>query len=392
MDLALTEEQVLIQSSALDWLAGNYDFRQRAASLHKDGGSPAAWSAFADMGWLGLPLPEGDGGLGLGPMEAGLLAQAFGRHLVVEPWHACIVQAGRLLALAGTPEQRDTWLPRLVAGETRLALAHMEPGDRVPWTQRKTRAEQTASGWRIHGEKRQVMAAPGAPGWVVSAPTAGDTGIYLVDPLASGVQMDAYDTSAGGRAADARFDKVPAQACLVDSENGEATELLHQVIAEGIVNRGWEATGTMQAALAQTMSYTQQRMQFGQALSQFQVVQHRLAEMAVHCAEAQAACELASMRLAIEPASGVAMAGMLKTKLGRAARFVAQEAVQLHGAMGVCEELPVAAMFRALLAFGQLDGDAPSHASWLGQGLLHSGDFAHSQTLRADPCLMEAVV
>ena len=390
MNLALTEEQALIQSSALDWLAGNYDFRQREASLHKDGGSSAVWSAFAEMGWLGLPLPEADGGLGLGPMEAGLLAQAFGRHLVVEPWHACIVQAGRLLALAGTPAQRATWMLGVPAGEARLALAHTEPGDRVPWTQRKTRAEQTASGWRIHGEKRQIMAAPGASCWLVTASVAGGTGIFLVDPLASGVYMDAYDTSVGGRAADARFDNVPAQACLVDSEDGEATALLHQVIAEGIVNRGWEATGTMQAALAQTMAYTQQRMQFGQSLSQFQVVQHRLAEMAVHCAEAQAACELAAMRVAIEPASGVSMAGMLKTKLTPAARFVAQEAVQLHGAMGVCEELPVAAMFRALLAFSQQDGDAPSHGSWLGHGLLHSGDFAHSQTLRATPCLMES--
>lgn len=386
MKLTLTEEQALIQASALDWLAGNYDFRQRESSVHRDGGSAAVWQGFAQMGWLGLPLPDGAAGLGMGPLEVGLLMQAFGRHLVAEPWWASIAQAGRLLALAGTAGQQAEWLPRLVAGELRLALAHMEPGDRLPWAPRRTSAWRTPNGWLLDGEKRQVIAAVGASRWIVSAATDTGTQLFLVDPAASGVRVDAYDTSAAGRAADIVFESA-AGALLGDysaahPRSNPAGALLHQVLAEGLVARAWEATGAMQAALEQTTAYTQQRRQFGQSLSQFQVVQHRLAEMAVHCVEAQAACELASMRLALAPHDGIDLAAFVKNKVARAARFVAQEAVQLHGAMGVCEELPVAATFRLLLGFAQEGGDAASHALHRGQGLAATGDFVHSQTLR----------
>lgn len=388
MRLALTEEQTLIQSSALDWLAGRYDFRQREAGLHRDGGSPVAWAAFAEMGWLGLPIPEDAGGLGLGPLEAGLLMQAFGRHLVVEPWHACVLQAARLLALAGTAAQQAEWLPSLMAGERRLALAHAEPGDRLPWAQRRTTAARTSSGWRLDGAKRPSMAAPGAAAWIVSATVDGGTRLFMVEPSADGVQADAYDTSAGGRAADIVFAGTPA-ILLGDEGDSDMDARLNRVLAEGLVALGWEATGAMQAALAQTTAHTQQRRQFGQSLSQFQVVQHRLAEMAVHCAEAQAVCELASMRLALSPDAGPELAALVKNKVGRAARFVAQEAVQLHGAMGVCEELPIAATFRLLLAFGQQGGDAASHALRHGRELMANGAFGCSQTLHDRATTME---
>ena len=381
MRLSLTEEQSLIQSSALDWLAGQYDFRQREAGLHQDGGSPDTWAAFAEMGWLGLPIPEEAGGLGMGSLETGLLMQAFGRHLVVEPWLASVGQAGRLLALAGNPAQHSEWLPRLIAGEVRLALAHAELSDRLPWGSRKTTAGRSSQGWRLTGEKRQVVGAIGSAAWIVSAAVDGATGLFLVDPQAPGIRVDAYDTLAGGRAADITFADAAAE-LLGDDRTSHAEALLHQVLAEGIVALGWEATGAMQAALAQTADYTQQRKQFGQTLSQFQVVQHRLAEMAVHCAEAQAVCELASMRLALTPESGADLAALVKNKVGRSARFVAQEAVQLHGAMGVCEELPIAATFRALLAFAQQGGSADQHARALGFTQLGTGAFANSQTLR----------
>lgn len=381
MRLSLTDEQSLITSSALDWLGGQYDFRQREAGVHRDGGSPDTWAAFAEMGWLGLPIPEDAGGLGMGSLETGLLMQAFGRHLVVEPWLASVVQAGRLLALAGTPAQQSQWLPRLMAGEVRLALAHAEPGDRLPWEGRRTTAVRSAQGWRLTGEKRHVIGAVGSASWIVSAAVDGAAWSFLVSPHAPNIRVDAYDTLAGGRAADITFEGAAA-VLLGDDHAGQAEALLHQVLAEGIIALGWEATGAMQAALAQTTDYTQQRKQFGQSLSQFQVVQHRLAEMAVHCAEAQAVCELASMRLALSPASGADLAALAKNKVGRSARFVAQEAVQLHGAMGVCEELPIAATFRALLAFAQQCGAAGQHARALGVAQLGTGAFAHSQTLR----------
>ena len=256
-------------------------------------------------------------------------------------------------------------------------------------------AVRDAAGWTLSGEKRQVIAAPGAARWIVSAQAQGGTQLFLVRPSAAGVQLDAYDTVSGGRAADIRLSGVAAELLGADDAAGvrglrgvQGTQgagspeaNLHQVLAEGLIGLGWEAVGAMQAALAQTTDYTQQRRQFGQSLSQFQVVQHRLAEMAVHCAEAQAVCELASMRLALAPAEGPSLAALVKTKVGSAARYVAQEAVQLHGAMGVCEELPIAATFRLLLAFRQQGGQGSDHAAARGMVQWRSGGFCRSQTL-----------
>jgi alkylation response protein AidB-like acyl-CoA dehydrogenase len=382
MRFTLTEEQQLIQASAQDWLAGNYGFRQREAGVHRDGGAPAAWSAFADMGWLGLPLGEDAGGSGAGLLEAGLLMQSFGRHLVVEPFHACVLQAARVLELAGTPQQKSRWLPSVIEGNARLALVHAEPGDALPWSGRRTVARREGSGWRIEGSKQLAIGAPAAAQWIVSASGPESELLFLVDPKQDGVASDCYDTSEGGRAADLRFDGATLGGdALLGPSTASITPLLHRVLAEGVITQCWEATGAMQAVLEQTTQYVQQRKQFGQALSSFQVVQHRLAEMAVHCAEAQAACELATMRIERDADAGPSVAAMAKNKVGRAARYVAQEAVQLHGAMGVCEELPVAATFRMLLAFGQKNGDAASHAAQLGAALLAGGGHAHSQTL-----------
>lgn len=399
MNFSLTEEQQLIQASALDWLAGNYSFRQRQAGVHREGGAATVWQAFAEMGWFGLPLAEESGGSGGGPLEAGLLMQAFGRHLVVEPFHACVLQAARLLALAGTQQQQERWLPGVVAGEHRIAFAHAEPGDTLPWQQRQTVVQRRDDGWCMGGRKQLVRGAAGAAQWLVSAHdpcrSEGEL-LFLVDPQQPGVSIDAYDTTDGGRAADLTFEGVLlGQEALVggSAHAADVTSLLHQVIAEGIIAHCWEATGAMQAVLEQTTAYTQQRVQFGQALSNFQVVQHRLAEMAVLCTEAQAASELAALRLGLEPVAAKMLAAMAKSKVSRAARFVAQEAVQLHGAMGVCEELPVAATFRMLLAFSGEDGDGASHASLLGTELLASGRFARSQTLQdavaPEPSLQE---
>lgn len=384
MRFTFTEEQRLLQASTLDWLSRNYDFRSRAASVHRDGGSPAVWAAFADMGWLALPLPEEDGGFGGGPLEAGLLMQAFGSHLVVEPYHGAVLQCARLIAMVGTPGQKADSLPSLVNGSKRLALAHGEAGDGLPWLPRRTVARRDGDGWRVSGEKRLVVGAGGASCWLVSARLeAGGHALFVIDPASDGVRIDAYDTSDGARAANVHLDIRVGADALLGGTAAAVDAALEQVLAEGIVTHCWEAVGAMQAALEQTTQYTQQRKQFGQALSSFQVVQHRLAEMAVHCVEAQAACELGTMRMAQSPRAAVDVAAFVKSKVGRAARYVSQEAVQLHGAMGVCEELPIAATFRMLLAFAQKEGDPASHAQRLGDALLINGSFSRSQTLES---------
>lgn len=388
MQFHLTQDQQLIQASALDWLARHHDFRARAASVHRDGGAPEVWSAWAELGWLAMGLPEEHGGIEADPLTVGVLQQVMGRHLTVAPYQACVLQAARLIALAGTPAQQAQWLPAMVSGQERLALAHTEPGEHWPWASRSTTARRDGEGWRLSGHKNGVEGAVGAALWLVSAQDGEHTGVWLLPPGASGVSIDAYDTTDGARAADLRLDGV----WLPDSArlgHGGATQAalhqaaLHQVLAEGWLARCWWATGALQAALEQTTQYTRQRRQFGQALADFQVVQHRLAEMAVQATEAQAACELAAMRLPQEPAKAPWLVAMARAKVVRAARDVAAQAVQLHGAMGVCEELPIAATFRALLAFAQRDGEAAEQAARLGAWSLDSGAHLHSATLGA---------
>ncbi|RZA30583.1 MAG: acyl-CoA dehydrogenase, partial [Proteobacteria bacterium] len=197
----------------------------------------------------------------------------------------------------------------------------------------------------------------------------------------AGIALHAYDTSDGGRAADITFRTVRLDAASrLDEE--DARSCLHRVLTEGIVARCWSATGTMQAALEQTTDYVRQRHQFGRSLAEFQVVQHRLAEMAVLCTEAQAACELGALSLASATAAECrTVAGLVKNKVARTARHVSQDCVQLHGAMGVCEELPIASAFRTLMAFSQWGGDGASHAVVVGRALLADGGFARSRTL-----------
>lgn len=388
MQFTLTDEQRLIQSSALDWLGHNYDFRQRESSIHRDGGSPGAWAAFADMGWLGLLLAEDVGGLAAGLMEQGLLMQALGRHLVVEPFHSSVVLSARLLDLLGSDAQRQRWLPAAVAGEHRLALLHQEAGDDLPWERRACMARRQAHGWELNGTKHLAIGAVGAIRWLVSATgPSGEPLVFLVDPVRDGIRVDAYGTTDERQAADIHLDGViVSEDDLLGTTSTDHGATLERVLAESIVAACWEAAGAMQAALEQTQLYTQQRKQFGLAIASFQVVQHRLAEMAVHCTEAQAACEFATMRLATTDADAAStrnIAAMVKNKVGRAARYVAQECVQLHGAMGVCEELPMASTFRRLTAFIHEGGHTDSHAHMLGHALAQSGHHAHSQTLGA---------
>ncbi len=387
------EQQQMIESSALDWLRHEYPFEQRARSMkEQDGCSPRVWSQFAEMGWLGLPLPERVGGFGAGAYETGLLMRAFGRHLVVEPFHACILVAARLIAEAGRPGQRDAWLPGIVAGRVRAALAHDEPSNHEPWTVRHTRARRVAGGWLLEGRKLLTVGGSGAELLIVSA-SSGDAGpshrLFVLRPGLAGLTVRASRTADGGQATDLELEQVRVEDDALLGEDGDATAVLTRVRSEAMVAACWEAVGAMSAAFEQTVAYTQQRRQFGQPLSQFQVVAHRLAEMAVQCEEALAACELAALRIDRGEPERLALGSMARSRVGRAANFVAKEAVQLHGAMGVSEELPIAATFRKLNAFAQQGGSTAWHSRHFGRAMLASGAWRESRTL---PSLADGVL
>lgn len=378
MLLALTELQEMISSSVNEFLLHEYSFLQRAGSLHAPGAlAPLVWQGFADMGWLGLPLSEDDGGIGGGAMESGLLMRAFGRHLVVEPYVASVLLGTRLLAACGNAAQREHWLPLLVDGSARVVLAHDEAQLRDPWRARQTRATVHGSGYRLDGAKSIVAGAVGADALLVSAQLEdGSDGLFIVPADARGLALAPCRTLDGGRAADLRLDGV-----LLDGDARLACDHAPGILAQAMVSQCWEASGAMQAALEQTAAYVNERVQFGQPIGKFQVVQHRLAEMAVCCEEALAACQLASLRIDSDPASARAMAALAKSKVSRGAQVVAREAVQLHGAMGVSEELAIASYFRKLLAFSQQGEDAGGAGQRYGALMLASGDYRASRTL-----------
>ena len=388
MRLTLSEEQALIESSVQDFLAAEYSFAQRARSLQAAHGcSPEIWQQFAAMGWLALLLPESDAGAGAGTLEAGLVMRAFGRHLVVEPYAASALLATPLLAGHGRPEQRDQWQAALVEGRVRAALAHEERGAPLPWLQRRTVARRSAAGWLLSGSKQLVPGAAGADLLLVSAQVPDQDGseqrLFLLSPRHSGLRITPAMTSDGSHVADLVFDDVRlANGDLLGADT-DATPLLLQACARHLVALCWEASGAMAAVHEQTVGYLRQRVQFGQPLSQFQVVAHRLAEMAVACEEALAACQLAALRIDAGAPDPMSLASMAKSKVGRESRFVAQQAVQLHGAMGVSQELPVASYFRKLTAFGQQGGSHAAHSQAFGAAMLQNQGWRDSRTLGA---------
>ena len=386
MRLRLTEEQSLIEASVNSLLEGEYCFAQRQRSLDSPNGCRAElWAQFADMGWLALPLPLEAGGLGGGALEIGLLMRAFGRHLVLEPYLACAVLAGGVVANMAQPDQVEAWLPGLREGRLRLALAHEEPGQRNPLAPARMSAMRRGGQWELRGTKRLARGVPGADAVLVTATEAVSAAtpecerVFLVRPGATGLSIQAARCADGAHAADLRLEGVVVDdGDLLDAGPAAA---LRDAIARCIVALCWEAVGAMTAAFEMTVGHARQRVQFGRPLIQFQVVEHRLAEMAVCCEESLSACELAALALDRGDGDATALASMAKAKVGRAARFVAQQAVQLHGAMGVTEELAIASYFRRLMAFTQQYGATDWHAQAFAEGQLGHGAWRHSRTL-----------
>ena len=386
MLLSLTDLQAMIETSVVEFLDHEYDFLKRHVSLKSpDGINPLVWKSFAEMGWLGLPVSEELGGIDGGALESGLLMRAFGQRLVLEPFHNNVLLATRLLAECARSDQQASWLPDLIEGTQRLAFAHDEPDNLDPWAARKTRAIPQAQGFCLTGGKTLVMGASGANGVLLSAsvevPGGEHQALFLLPIDTPGLRLNLYPTLDGGHAADLLLNEIQVGRDSLLGNSTDSAVKLHEVIASGIVDLCWEAGGTMQAALQQTIGFTQDRVQFGKSISSFQVVQHRLAEMEVCCAEALAVCQLAALRIQRDPACATAMASLAKSKVGRGARYVAQEAVQLHGAMGVSDEMATASYFRKLLAFTQQSGSTAWHSERYGALMLDSGTWRESQSL-----------
>jgi len=363
MDLTLSDEQRLLRESADRFVSETYtaDHRRRIAN-DPLGFSAAIWKQFAELGWLALLIPEVYGGLGGGAIEIGILMEAFGRGLVAEPYLSTAVIGASLIAECGTEAQKQALLPKIADGSLYLASAHWERQARFDLGNVRTTAKKTSGGWRLDGQKTAVLDGSAAHQIIVSARIDdGKLCLFLVPQGTRGLALRDYPRLGGGRACNLELTGVELPADALLGDGGDALPMVEAVVDRAMAALGAEAVGIMQTLLDQTLEYTKIRKQFGRPLSANQVIRHRLADMAMQCDEARSMALRAALMANAEPVARSRAASGAKAKIGKCARFVAEQSVQLHGAMGVTEELDIGAYFKRLLAFETLFGGSAHH-------------------------------
>jgi len=361
MDFNLSKEQELLRDGLTKFLSTRYDLeKSRAAAKTGAGWQPDIWRGFADeLGILGAAFPEEVGGIGGGPVEVMVIAEALGHALVIEPYIDTVVVAGGLLHRAGDPAA-TALLEKVVAGTALVAVAAAEPGTGEHWQDVSTVAERSGDEWVLRGSKIVAMNAPIATHLLITARTQSGLSLFLVDADWSSIEAHHYRTVDDRRAADLRFDGVPA--VLLGAE-GQAWPSLAQARDEGAAAVCAEAVGCMRKVLADTVEYCKQRQQFGQPIGSFQVLQHRMVDMFMEVEQAVAAVYLAVLNLDAEPDTRARAVSAAKATIGRAARFVGQQAVQLHGGMGMTEELAIGHYFKRLTALQYEFGSTDYHVA-----------------------------
>lgn len=369
MDFDLTEEQRLLKDSVDRLLADAYGFDARKQIVASDEGvSRAVWAQFAELGLLGLPFSEEQGGFGGGPVETMIVMEAFGRALVVEPYLATVILGGGLIRHAGSAAQQAAILPAVAAGERRLAFAHAERQARYDLFDVATTARQDGDGWVLDGQKGLVLHGDAADTLIVSARTGGASrdhsgiGLFLVDASAPGVSRRGYPTQDGQRAAEIALTGVRVGLDAVLGDPTGALPVIEKVVDEAIAALCAEAVGAMEASLQSTVEYLKTRQQFGTPIGSFQVLQHRAAEMVVALEQARSMAMLAAMMAgSSDPRERRAAISGAKAQIGRSARFIGQQSVQLHGGVGVTMEYQIGHYFKRLTMIDTLFGDADHH-------------------------------
>ncbi len=369
MDFAFTEEQTMLGDALAKFLEREYGFEKRKAiRASSDGFSREVWAAFADMGLLGLPFDEAHGGFGGTAVDTLLVMQALGRALVVEPYWATVVMAGNAIRLGGTAAQKDEHLQGIACGEKLFAWAHGEPGSRYELAHVQTRAVKSGDGFVLDGAKAVVQFGAQADSLLVSARTSGGMrdvngiSLFIVDRKAPGVTVRDYRTIDGLRAAEITLNGVRLGAEATLGAAGDAGELIGHVSDLGLAALCAEGVGLMESLNAATLDYLKTRQQFGQPIGRFQALQHRAVDMMIHAEQSKSMAYLAAMRAAGPDATGRHHAvTAAKAYVGRAARRVAEEAIQLHGGMGVTDELAASHYAKRLVMLDMMQGDADHH-------------------------------
>ena len=365
MDFSFTSEQELLQDSAVRFALKGYGFDQYKRSLAAPGQcDPAIWKQLAEFGWLALAVPESAGGIGGSTIDMALVAEAFGAGLVIEPYLTGAVLPALVLGASPTAGAK-TALEGLAAGEAQLAVAYAEREGRFDPAYCATRAEKTSSGWTLSGAKHCTFNAPNASELIVSARVSGQPGdaagieLFRLPREIAGLGLGGYAVLGGGFAADLRLEgvKLPADAAL-----GLGLEALEAALDKTTALSCAQALGGMKALFERTAAYLRTRKQFGVPIGSFQVLQHRLVDMFIELEQSRSMLLMAAGKAdSVTAAERRRAVSAAKAYLGKSSKFVAQQAVQLHGGIGVTEELDVGHYFRQITAFGTRFGDRDFH-------------------------------
>ncbi|GLH79268.1 pimeloyl-CoA dehydrogenase small subunit [Bradyrhizobium sp. SSBR45G] len=369
MDFDLTEEQRLLKDSIDGLLADAYDFDKRKLYMKEKGGwSQAMWSKLAEQGLLGLPFSEDDGGFGAGGVETMIVMEAMGRALVLEPYLATVVLSGGFLRHGASAAQKAAHLPGIIDGSKTFAFAQLEKQSRYDLFDVATSAKKKGDGYVIDGEKFVVLNGENADTLIVTARTSGgqrdksSIGVFIVPADAKGVTRKGYPTQDGLHAADITFTGVEVGADAVIGDPAHGLPLIERVVDEARIALCAEAVGLMDESLKTTVEYIKTRKQFGVAIGSFQSLQHRASDMFVALEQARSMSMFATMAAefddAKERATSVAAA---KVQIGKSGKYVGQQAIQLHGGIGMTMETKIGHYFKRLTMIETTFGDTDYH-------------------------------
>jgi alkylation response protein AidB-like acyl-CoA dehydrogenase len=355
MDFNFTDEQEQLRDAVRRWVDKGYSFARRRAAVQAGGFDRAAWGELAELGLCGLYVPEAHGGMGMGPVEGMVVMEELGRGIVLEPLAQALISSAVLAGYAD-PATQSQWLPAIAAGEAIVTLAYQERAARYRLDVCQTQATQVSGGHVITGSKSVVPVGDLADAFLVNATVNNQMGLFLVERQAGGVSTRGYGTQDGSRAAEVQFQNAPA--VLITAQGCEALE---HAVDIGIAATCAEAVGVMDVTLTTTAGYMNTRKQFGVAIASFQALRHRVADMKMQLELARSMSYYASLKLNTPAPERRAALARAKYQLGTSMRFVGQQAVQLHGGMGVTDEAQVSHYFKKLTQLEMTFGDTLHH-------------------------------
>ncbi|MFZ5913529.1 MAG: acyl-CoA dehydrogenase family protein [Pseudomonadota bacterium] len=368
MDFTFTEEQSLLRNSVQRFIQDKYAFETRKKIVASpEGWSTDNWRGFAELGLLGIPFTEEYGGMGGGAVETMIIMEEFGKGLVVEPYLQTVVLCGGLIDRLGTEAQKKELLPKIASGELVLALAYAEPQGRFNLADLTCRAQKSGDGYVLTGNKAVVMAAPWADKLLVTARTShgqrdrDGVSLFIVDRNAKGLDCRDYPTLDGGRASEISFDDVKIQTDALLGQEGKTLAAIEEAADRAIAALSAEAVGCMRVLTHATVEYCKTRKQFGQPIGNFQVLQHRMADMFIECEQSLSITYMVNLKLEESAQERARAASAAKVQIGKSGRFVGQQAVQLHGGMGMTDELNIGHYFKRLTMIDAQFGNVDFH-------------------------------